>query len=198
MKQEELDGLGAPELARLTGAHPATARRWVRLGRVPEPVRRLLSMLRRDDLGAYARAWRGWRVISSDGTHGHPRGDFLVSPEGTYYSPGDVRVSRMEHVLAHETRGALEAASSRAIESAERLERSALLASVHNAQAAAAKAIEALADALDVDERDVFDRLDTTREARERYMRGVAEDRAEGHGSIAEELMRNAGLIARE
>lgn len=82
--------LSAAELADLAGVDPATARRWRSLGRLPEPVRRLLEITalgRLDILG-----WRGWKVV---------RGT-LVSPEGWEFTPGAVlAISLMRQQISH-------------------------------------------------------------------------------------------------
>lgn len=78
-------GQSAHTLAALTGAHITTARRW-RGGRMPAPIRRLLSILFERDLGVFAPAWRGWSISPSG---------VLVSPERWEFTPGEVRVSRL-------------------------------------------------------------------------------------------------------
>lgn len=70
--------LRAERLAELTGVDLSTARRWKRRQRVPEPVRRLLSLLVLGELDAFG--WTGWRLLEGS----------LVSPEGWTSSAGQV------------------------------------------------------------------------------------------------------------
>jgi len=65
-------------IAAVCGVSLETARRWRRLGRCPEPARRLLAVA--NDLGAISEAWAGWRI--ADG--------LIYSPEGLTATPGEV------------------------------------------------------------------------------------------------------------
>ena len=81
MDRELLHGVPAEELARLTGVHVTTARRWKRGAPLEPPVARLLSLLLTGDLGAISPAWRGWRLVD-----GKLYGPDLVDG----FTPGDV------------------------------------------------------------------------------------------------------------
>jgi hypothetical protein len=76
-----LYGHPAESLARLTGRHMTTARRWKNLRRVPLWLATLVRVCLDGDLGPISATWRGWTV----------RGRHLVSPEGWEFTPGDVR-----------------------------------------------------------------------------------------------------------
>jgi hypothetical protein len=87
-------GLPAERLATIAGVHVSTARRWKRRGRVPRGVARLVEITIDGDLGAIHETWRGWRLTEGA----------LWSPEGTVYSPGEVRAIPLQRQRA----GALE------------------------------------------------------------------------------------------
>lgn len=85
MDRELLHGIPAEELARLTGAHVTTARRWKRGAPLEPPVARLLRILLTGDLGAISPAWRGWRLVDGklygpDLMDGFTPGDVLSIP----------------------------------------------------------------------------------------------------------------------
>jgi len=65
-------------IAAVCGVSLETARRWRRLGRCPEPARRLLAVA--NDLGMISPTWTGWTI----------RGDVIISPEGLEATPGEV------------------------------------------------------------------------------------------------------------
>jgi len=74
-------GVPAEQIARLTGVHVTTARRYKRGEPVPEPVARLLSIMLLGDIGALDASWRGWRVI---------RGELYGPDLANGFRPGDV------------------------------------------------------------------------------------------------------------
>lgn len=68
--------------ARLCGVTVSTVQRWIAANRAPAAVARLLSLY----AGSMAalpgcEAWQGWRVVAGS----------LWSPEGTEFTPGDLR-----------------------------------------------------------------------------------------------------------
>lgn len=75
---EIIASMRTEELAELAGVDPATARRWKSLGRLPEPVRRLIEITALGKLDVLG--WPGWRIL---------RGE-LVSQENWTCTPGDV------------------------------------------------------------------------------------------------------------
>lgn len=81
MGLEGFANLTAEALASITGAGLRTARRWRSNGRAPAWALRLLVILVRGDLGSIHPAWDGWRLAQ----------DVLHSPEGTGFSPGEVK-----------------------------------------------------------------------------------------------------------
>src|SRR5947209_2176449 len=93
--------LRADELARLAAVHVTTARRWLRRRCAPPLVERTLATLRAGELGALSSAWSGWRL----------RCGVLISPEGSEFTPGEVRAAPLEHALVRELRRELTAAT---------------------------------------------------------------------------------------
>ena len=66
------------EAASFLGVSPRTLYRWIQQGSAPRPVLRLLEA--REDLGALATGWEGWRLSA----------DLLISPEGLMWRPSEV------------------------------------------------------------------------------------------------------------
>ena len=97
-------GLDAATLARITGTHIATVRRWKRGYPMPEATRRLIVLMTARDLGAFAPAWAGWRIDSS--------GE-LVSPEDWRYQPGHVRSIEFLHGMIASYKSEARAAAAR-------------------------------------------------------------------------------------
>lgn len=156
-----LRGLSAEELAALTDTHVTTTRRWLRTKKVPPMVLRYLAVLRRGDLGAINKAWTGWKLSARDGE--------LYSPEGVGFTPGHVRAGPLHAQTAKELRGQLHAATATVDAAQDRRERINALAALHNAQAAAQAAINALtADLTSPEQNRLFDALDSTRQRRAR------------------------------
>lgn len=84
MGKDSLEALARIEpqrLAELAGVHVSTARRWIRTGKCPRSVARLVRVCLCGELDDIHAAWRGWRLV---------RGT-LYSPEGWEFSPGAVR-----------------------------------------------------------------------------------------------------------
>lgn len=79
--EDALCGVSAERLARLTGCHLTTARRWKDRRRARSWLVLLVRTVLEGELDAISRTWRGWSII----------GDELVSPEGWRFTPGDVR-----------------------------------------------------------------------------------------------------------
>lgn len=77
----DLYGISAGLIARLTGAHPDTARRWKRAGKAPAAIAALLELRLAGELGLVDDGWRGFRLL---------RGR-LWTPEDAPVTPGDVR-----------------------------------------------------------------------------------------------------------
>lgn len=81
-----LDWITHPELARLTGAHRTTVRRWKLLSRagwLPVWLERLVNAVHRGQLGEIHPAWHGWMINQRDGE--------LVTPEGVCVTMGQIR-----------------------------------------------------------------------------------------------------------
>lgn len=81
---ELLHGLTPDELVRLTGISSASARRWLRLRRIPPPARRLLELVRTGELGQIHPAWQGWKVTTKN----------IFDPDGNEASQGEIRSIR--------------------------------------------------------------------------------------------------------
>jgi hypothetical protein len=73
-------GLHAQLLAHVAGVSLATAHRWKRLHRIPEPAARLVALWLRGELGAIAPAWQGFTL----------RRGVLWTPYGFSVSPGEI------------------------------------------------------------------------------------------------------------
>lgn len=159
-----LHGLSAEDLAELTDSHVTTARRWLRTRELPAVVGRCLAVLRAGDLGGLSSAWAGWSV----------RGNALVSPEGSQFTPGDVRAGPLHAETARLLRGQLYAATKTVEGAQDRRVRLEALAALENALAAATAAVERLGGNLTDRERDeVFDRLESTQARRAREKAGI-------------------------
>ncbi|MET0499629.1 MAG: DUF3653 domain-containing protein [Steroidobacteraceae bacterium] len=74
-------GYSATVLARLTGVHIDTARRWKRAGRVPAQIAPLIALRTDGDLGVITPTWSGFRIQK----------DQIWTPEGSAITPGDLR-----------------------------------------------------------------------------------------------------------
>jgi Phage protein len=74
-------GVGVEKLVAFTGCHPSTARRWLRLRRLPRWLQQLVAIIGFGELGPLSKDWDGWRV----------RGKHLISPEGWVFTFGEVR-----------------------------------------------------------------------------------------------------------
>lgn len=74
-------GISHARLVELTGCHPDTVRRWKRQRRIPRPWAVIVRLRLECALGALAAVWDGWTL----------RGEWLVSPEGSRFRPGQVR-----------------------------------------------------------------------------------------------------------
>ena len=70
------------DVARLTGTHIRTVRRWYRAGRLPTPVAVLLELVEHGNLGKLHDAWRGWSIDTRRGV--------LVTPVGDCVTPGQI------------------------------------------------------------------------------------------------------------
>jgi len=81
MGTDLLCGIGAEQIAGLTGVHRSTARRWKRTGKHPRWLGPFLAMVLEGKLDPIDRAWRGWVL----------RGEHLVSPEGWRFTFGEIR-----------------------------------------------------------------------------------------------------------
>jgi hypothetical protein len=68
-------------LAQLTGAHPTTARRWKRLKALPRWLAILVRVVLEGELADVSAEFAGWCI-----RHGE-----LVSPEGSRFTPGQIR-----------------------------------------------------------------------------------------------------------
>lgn len=81
-ENDYLYGIPISEIARICEVDLSTARRWKR-GAIRPP--RSAEMLLAGDLGAFDRAWKGWKL----------KAGLLVSPEGWEATPGHVRAMKM-------------------------------------------------------------------------------------------------------
>lgn len=154
-----LHGLSAEELADLTHSHVTTARRWLRARELPPVVGRCLTVLRTGDLGGLSAQWNGWTL----------RGGQLISPEGSTFTPGDVRAGPLHAETARLLRGQLHAATETVEGAQDRRVRVEALAALENALAAAHAAVERLGGNLtDREQDEVFDRLESTQARRRR------------------------------
>ena len=77
----DLYGISSGLIARLTGAHIDTARRWKRTGTMPAAIAALLELRLEGELGLVDQLWRGFRLA----------GGQLWTPEGAPITPGDIR-----------------------------------------------------------------------------------------------------------
>jgi hypothetical protein len=96
MGTDLLYGIAAEQIARLTGVHLSTARRWKRTGKHPRWLEPFVAMALNGQLGPIAGAWRGWIL----------RGPYLVSPEGWQFTFGEIRSIPFLHaqVRTYQTR----------------------------------------------------------------------------------------------
>ncbi len=81
MGTDPLYGIAAERIARLTGVHLSTARRWKRTGKHPRWLAPFLALVLEGELAPIARAWSGWRL----------RDQYLISPEGWRFTFGEIR-----------------------------------------------------------------------------------------------------------
>jgi hypothetical protein len=84
--------ISADGLAKLTGAHITTARRWKRLPALPTWLCRLVRVLVDGELAEIDQAWDGWRIVAGE----------LIAPEGWAFTAGEIRaLPFMRQQLAH-------------------------------------------------------------------------------------------------
>jgi Phage protein len=85
-----LDELSNEELAKLTGAHITSVRRWRRRGSLPKPISKLLEFVAQNRLDHWG--WKGW--VFQDGK--------LTSPDGLAVTSGEVQAIQLhQQQLAH-------------------------------------------------------------------------------------------------
>ncbi len=78
-----LDELSNDELARLTGAHITSVRRWRRRGILPKPISKLLEFVAQNRLDHWG--WKGW--VFHDGK--------LTSPDGFAVTSGEIQAIQL-------------------------------------------------------------------------------------------------------
>src|SRR5476651_1561523 len=78
-----LDELSNEELARLTGVHISSVRRWRHCGSLPKPISKLLEFVAQNRLDHWG--WKGW--VFQDGK--------LTSPDGLAVTSGEVQAIQL-------------------------------------------------------------------------------------------------------
>ena len=87
-----LYGIPAETIARWTGVHITTARRWKRGEEPPQSAATLIQILANGDLGFIDPAWAGWRLDNGE----------LVAPDQSRYTPGNVMAEPFLRMLIAE------------------------------------------------------------------------------------------------
>ena len=77
---EELKGISAEMIAEICGCHITTARRWKKGEQPPLSALKICALYQTGELGTIDLKWNGWRL----------RDGLLVSPDGQYFTPGNV------------------------------------------------------------------------------------------------------------
>lgn len=132
----ELDWISHEELARLTGAHRTTVRRWKRQARATGQLPRWLAVLvsvYRGFLGAVHPTWTGWLI--------NRRGGELVSPDGVCVTQGQILALPYLRALLREREAELSRLRA-ALDSAQAAQQQVDPASEHGAHQQRARVVE--------------------------------------------------------
>lgn len=82
------------DIAATTCRHPRTVERWIRRGKIPDTVYKLLQITENGKLELIHESWAGWSISRRDGS--------LWTPAGENAHPGDILAIRYrKHLVAH-------------------------------------------------------------------------------------------------
>jgi len=82
------------DIAATTGCHPRTVERWIRQGKMPDIVYKLLQITENGKLELIHPDWHGWPICARSGT--------LRTPAGETVHPGDIlAIHYRKRLLAH-------------------------------------------------------------------------------------------------